>query len=65
MFPIGLRTYNATANRAVYNLFKKMVIEQPAFNGSIVHFENYPVEKMQSIDSASTAYPHRDGNLLV
>ncbi|KAL8686941.1 MAG: hypothetical protein Q9218_006750 [Villophora microphyllina] len=64
LFPTGLKTYNATANRAVMDLFKKMVTEQPAFNNSIVQFENYPVQKMQSIDAASTAYPHRNDNLL-
>jgi len=64
-FPVGLKTYNTTANRAVHNLYKKMIAEQPAFNGSIVQFESYPVQKMKSVDPASTAYPHREDNLLV
>lgn len=63
-FPVGLKTYNTTANRAVHNLYKKMIAEQPAFSGSTVQFENYPVQKMQSIDPASTAYPHREDNLM-
>ncbi|KAL8638635.1 MAG: hypothetical protein Q9228_004227 [Teloschistes exilis] len=65
LFPTGLKTFNGTANRAVWTLFKKMVTEQPGFQNSIVQFENYPVQKMQSIDPASTAYAHRDDNLLV
>lgn len=63
-FPVGLKKYNATANRAVHNLYKKMIAEQPAFNRSIVQFESYPVQKMKSVDPASTAYPHRDDNVL-
>ena len=63
-FPVGLKAYNTTANRAVHNLFKKMIVEQPAFSGSIVQFENYPVQKMRSVDPTSTAYPHREDNLL-
>ncbi|KAL8705087.1 MAG: hypothetical protein Q9201_001770 [Fulgogasparrea decipioides] len=65
VFPTGLKTYNTTANRAVYNLLKKMVNEQPALNRSVVQFENFPVQKMRSIDAASTAYPHRDDNILI
>lgn len=64
-FPVGLKTYNTTANRAVHSLFKKMIVEQPAFSRSIIQFENYPVQEMNSVDPASTAYPHRDDNPLV
>lgn len=63
-FPVGLRTYNISTNRAVYDLYKRMVNEEPGFNNSAVQFENYPVRKMQSVPAESTAYPHRDDNWL-
>ena len=62
--PVGLKEYNVTTNRVVYNLFKEMVTKHPDLNGSIVQFENYPVQKMQTIDAASTAYAHRSDNIL-
>ena len=65
LFPVGLKTYNITANRAVYNLYKNLVNEHPEFNGSIVQFENYALEGMKAIDPASTSYAHRDDDLLV
>ncbi|KAL9596385.1 MAG: hypothetical protein Q9219_005820 [cf. Caloplaca sp. 3 TL-2023] len=65
LFPVGLKTYNTTANRAVYNLYKQLVSEHPEFNGSVVQFENYALEGMQAVDPASTAYAHRDDDILV
>ncbi|KAI4212331.1 MAG: hypothetical protein LQ351_004901 [Letrouitia transgressa] len=65
LFPLGLQVYNTTANRAVYNLFKNFVTEYPAFDQTIVQFEDYALEGMKKIDPASTAYPHRDDNILV
>ena len=62
--PVGLKEYNVTTSRAVYNLFKEMVTKHPGLNGSIVQLENYPVQKMKTIDVASTAYPHRSDNVL-
>ncbi|KAL9592287.1 MAG: hypothetical protein Q9179_006871, partial [Wetmoreana sp. 5 TL-2023] len=64
LFPTGLKTHNATASRAVYDLYKKMVTEQPAFNRSFVQLENFSAQKLKSVDAASTAYPHRDDDLL-
>ncbi|KAI4173931.1 MAG: hypothetical protein LQ343_002699 [Gyalolechia ehrenbergii] len=65
LFPLGLKTYNATANRAVFNLYKQLIQEHPEFSGSVVQFENYALEGMRAIDAASTAYAHRDDNILV
>ncbi|KAL8784768.1 MAG: hypothetical protein Q9195_008904 [Heterodermia aff. obscurata] len=62
--PVGLKEYNVTATRAVYSLFKEMVTKHPDLNESIVQLENYPVQKMKTIDAASTAYPHRSDNVL-
>ncbi|KAL8942997.1 MAG: hypothetical protein Q9216_001353 [Gyalolechia sp. 2 TL-2023] len=65
LFPLGLKTYNATANRAVFNLYKQFIGEHPEFSGSVVQFENYASGGMRAIDAASTAYAHRDDDILV
>ena len=65
LFPLGLKAYNITANRAVYKLFEQLVKEHPEFNRSIVQFESYALQGMKAIDPASTAYPHRNDNALV
>ena len=65
MYPVGLQNYNVTTNRAIYSLFSTMVNEQPSLNSSIVQFESYPVQGMKAVDPASTAYAHRDDNILV
>lgn len=65
LFPVGLKEYNTTANRQVYNLFKQLIAEHPEFSSSVVQFENYAQEGMRAVDSASTAYPHRDDDILV
>ena len=64
-FPVGLLEYNITAVRKVYTLYKDLVTKHPDFNRSIVQFENFPMQDVQSIDAASTAYAHRDDNIIV
>lgn len=64
-FPAGLLKYNITTMRAVYNLHKDLVTKHPEFSRSVVQCENYPMQGVQSIDSASTAYAHRGDNILV
>ena len=64
-FPVGLQTFNIEANRAVYNLYKKMVNQYPAMNASIVQFEVFPQEGVRAVESDSTAYAHRGDSLLV
>lgn len=64
-FAAGLKRYNVTANRMVYEVFSEMVTHVPALNGSFVQFETYSVEGMNAVDEASSAYPHREDNLLV
>ena len=64
-FPVGLQTFNIEANRAVYNLYKKMVNQYPAMNTSIVQFEAFPQEGVRAVEPDSTAYAHRGDSLLV
>lgn len=65
LFPVGLQVYNATSNRAIYNLLSKMIARNPSLNGSVVQFEGYSVQGVKAVDPASTAYAHREDNLLV
>lgn len=58
-FPVGLLTYNVTNTRAVYNLFKQQTIATPALVNSTVVFEG-----VKAVPSDSTAYPHREDNIL-
>lgn len=64
-FPVGLLRYNVTTNRALYELFSKMLADHPGLNNSIVQFEGYSMQGVQAVDPASTAYAHREDNLLL
>lgn len=65
LFPVGLQVYNITTNRAIYNIYSKMVRENPEFNNSVVQFEGYSMQAVKAVDPASTAYAHRADNLLL
>ncbi|KAL8767160.1 MAG: hypothetical protein Q9209_006251 [Squamulea sp. 1 TL-2023] len=65
LFPLGLKKYNVTANREVYNLFKQLVAKHPEFDGTVAQFENYAQQGMRAVNPASTAYANRDDDILV
>ena len=65
LFPVGLKQFNIDANRQIYQLFSDMVIQTPALNGTFVQFEGYALQGMKAIDPASSAYAHREDNILV
>ncbi|KAL4783255.1 FAD-binding domain-containing protein, partial [Aspergillus varians] len=60
----ALQTWNVTAQRQIYDLFREKIQAQPAFAGSIVIMEDYAHERVAAIDGASSAYPWRDRSLL-
>ncbi|RAL17397.1 FAD-binding oxidoreductase [Aspergillus homomorphus CBS 101889] len=60
----GLQIYNVTAQRAIYDAFDDMIQTYPAFNGSVVLMEGYPVDGVLKVDPALSAYPWRDDYLL-
>jgi hypothetical protein len=64
LFPVGLKVFNIETNRKIYELFSDMVTEAPQLNGSVVQFEGYALQGMKAIDPASSAYAHRNDNLL-
>ncbi|KAL9577457.1 MAG: hypothetical protein Q9212_006351 [Teloschistes hypoglaucus] len=63
-YPVGLLNYNVSNTRAVYNKFKQQTAAVPAFNLSTVVFEGYSLEGVKAVPSQSTAYPHREDNIL-
>ncbi|KAL8692768.1 MAG: hypothetical protein Q9218_002275 [Villophora microphyllina] len=65
IFPYGLQIYNTTSIRQVYDLFKTFLDEHPEFAGSMIGCEGHAVGGMKAVDPVSTAYPHRDDNVLV
>ncbi|KAG7123691.1 FAD-linked oxidoreductase OXR2 like protein [Verticillium longisporum] len=56
----GLQVYNLTAERLIYDGFKKRAIEDPdlAAVTGIMH-EGYATAGVEAVDSASSAYPFR------
>ncbi|KAL8998301.1 MAG: hypothetical protein Q9169_002615 [Polycauliona sp. 2 TL-2023] len=65
LLPLGLKRYNVTANRQVYELFKQLVTQHPDFNRSVGQFESYAQQGMKAVDPDSTAYANRDDDILV
>ena len=65
LYPVGLQLYNISTNRAIFNLYKEMVNNNPAMSSSVVQFEGYAQEGVRAVEPDSTAYAHRGDNLLV
>ncbi|KAL8990020.1 MAG: hypothetical protein Q9169_008228, partial [Polycauliona sp. 2 TL-2023] len=64
-FPVGLKTYNVSTNRKIYNLFEEMITTTPALATGFVQFEAFPTQAVKAVDPASTAYAHRHDDILV
>ncbi|KAH8700706.1 putative FAD-dependent oxygenase, partial [Talaromyces proteolyticus] len=64
-FLINIQNYNPQAQREVYELFAKETSETPEFRNSFFMFEGYPPSGVKAIPSESTAFPHRDDNILI
>ena len=64
-FPVDLQTYDPPSQRLAFDIFSNFTQKFPAFNNSLFLFEGYSLQGVQNIESDSTAFPHREGNLLV
>ncbi|KAI1432414.1 FAD-binding domain-containing protein [Xylaria sp. CBS 124048] len=61
-----LLRYNVTTQQAMYDQFNQYAAKYPQLGaGTRISFEGYANKAVQAIDSASTAYPHRDQNHIV
>ncbi|KAI3335133.1 hypothetical protein F4824DRAFT_166970 [Ustulina deusta] len=64
-FPIGLKSFNVVAVRKVYNHINETFSKVPELAGSVFLLEGYSTQAVQAVDPASTAFPHRDDEILV
>ncbi|KAK8136495.1 hypothetical protein PG984_004435 [Apiospora sp. TS-2023a] len=64
-FPIDLRGYNVTAQRAAYTLLDEVSRAHPGLSGATWLNEGYSVAAVQAVPADSTAYPDRFNNLLL
>lgn len=61
----GLREFNLTAQRQIYDLYKSNIEKYPDLKDSWVVLEQYSVKGVTDVDSKSQSYPWRDDYLLV
>ncbi|PWY90260.1 putative FAD-dependent oxygenase [Aspergillus sclerotioniger CBS 115572] len=64
-FPIGLVSYNATAQRALMDTFTQTIGPDSPFNVSQVLFEGYSMYGVRAGPDDAAAFPHRGDNQLV
>ncbi|KAM0561153.1 hypothetical protein ACHAPJ_003657 [Fusarium lateritium] len=64
-FPIYVKAYSPQAQREAYDIFASATQEIPSLNGSTIMLEGYSVKGVGSIPSDSTAFPHRNDNLML
>ncbi|KAI4122689.1 MAG: hypothetical protein LQ338_005671, partial [Usnochroma carphineum] len=65
LYPMGLQTYNVPVIGQLFKLFSDKVKGNPKFNQSNVMLEGYSLEAVKAVDPASTAFAHRDDNILI
>jgi hypothetical protein len=65
-FPIYLKSYNTTAQRLMYDLFKQATTNASSpFSNSLFMFEGYSQQGVKAINEDATAFAYRADNLLV
>ncbi|RAK79553.1 FAD-binding oxidoreductase, partial [Aspergillus fijiensis CBS 313.89] len=63
-FPVGLRRWNITTQRMVYDAFAAITAGNSSFNASEFLLEGFPVQGVKAVPEDSTAYPWRGDNLI-
>ncbi|KAB5575384.1 FAD binding domain-containing protein [Coniochaeta sp. 2T2.1] len=61
----GLQVFNISTQRQVYELFRANIKAYPELIDSYVLMEQYAVEAVKAVDSASQSFPWRDDYLLL
>ncbi|KUJ13259.1 FAD-binding domain-containing protein [Mollisia scopiformis] len=64
-YPIGLKSHNLTAIRQVYNEIDETFKKVPEISGSFFLLEAYSTQAVKAVGPKSTAFPHREDNILV
>lgn len=62
LFPVSLKKYSLPALFRLLQVFTNLPTE---FRSSVMMLEGYPTNRVNEIDSASSAFPDRDGQLLL
>ncbi|KAL8693101.1 MAG: hypothetical protein Q9224_003818 [Gallowayella concinna] len=65
LYPMGLQRYNVPVMGKLFQLYADKIKKNPAFKDSNVMLEGYSLEAVKAVDPASTAFAHRDDNILV
>lgn len=63
-FSTQLRTFIPAAIRNAKTFYDDTLIEHPWLNTSAMIWEQYPLQAFKAVPAASTAYPHRDMNII-
>lgn len=64
-FPISLQSYSTVAQRKVFMAFSLLTKAYPALDGSSYAFEGYAVAGVRAVPDASTAFAHRQDNIML
>jgi hypothetical protein len=64
-FPIKMKAYNIQAQRAAYDRSAEITTQIPELNNSFFLFEGYSVKGVKAVPERSTAFAHRQDNLLM
>jgi hypothetical protein len=64
MFPISIKSYNISAQRAAFDAYNALTADS-TFSNSAVLFEGYSTQAVKAVPSDSTAFPHRADNFLM
>lgn len=64
-YTVGLLRYNVTTQRQIYEHFKEVTTAHPEYVNASVVLETYSVAGVKAIPADSSAYPHREDNILV
>lgn len=64
-YPVNLKkSYSPWAQRLALDLFAKITASIPRYNQSYILFENYPIQAVKAVPADTTAFPHRDEDIL-
>lgn len=64
-FPVDLRNYDVPSMRKIYESFKDLLLQAPAFESSFIITEGFPLQAVQALSENTAAYPHRSDRLLL
>lgn len=65
LFGVGLEIYNVSVISQLWTLYSEKLKQNSAFKLSMVLLEAYSLEAVKAVDPVSTAFPHRDDNLMM